>query len=107
MTDLADQKTKEEFAAKPETTGSITGATPMTGAEYLESIDDGREVNIYGERVKNITDHPAFRNTARNLFQIKFSALPKKFPTLEIFLGRRPWPWWKSRAMGMYINSLP
>ncbi|GHT93744.1 pyoverdin chromophore biosynthetic protein pvcC [Betaproteobacteria bacterium] len=38
---------------------------PFTGAEYLKSLDDGREVWIYGERVKNITEHPAFRNSAR------------------------------------------
>ncbi len=39
--------------------------TPFTGKEYLDSLDDGREVWIYGERVKNITQHPAFRNSAR------------------------------------------
>ncbi len=38
---------------------------PMTGNEYLESLDDGREVYIFGERVKNVTTHPAFRNSAR------------------------------------------
>ena len=38
---------------------------PLTGNEYLESIRDGREVWIYGERVKDVTTHPAFRNTAR------------------------------------------
>jgi hypothetical protein len=38
---------------------------PMTGAEYLESLRDDREVYIYGERVKDVTTHPAFRNTAR------------------------------------------
>ncbi len=38
---------------------------PMTGAEYLESLRDGREVWIYGERVKDVTLHPAFRNQAR------------------------------------------
>ena len=38
---------------------------PMTGAEYLEQLRDGREVYIYGERVKDVTTHPAFRNTAR------------------------------------------
>ena len=38
---------------------------PMTGDEYLESLDDGREVYIFGERVKNVTTHPAFRNSAR------------------------------------------
>ncbi|MFF0296176.1 4-hydroxyphenylacetate 3-hydroxylase N-terminal domain-containing protein [Kitasatospora sp. NPDC004615] len=39
----------------------------MTGAEYLESLRDGREVWIYGERVKDITTHPAFRTTARSV----------------------------------------
>jgi 4-hydroxyphenylacetate 3-monooxygenase len=38
---------------------------PYTGKEFLDSLDDGREVWIYGERVKNIAEHPAFRNTAR------------------------------------------
>ncbi|MDQ2583516.1 4-hydroxyphenylacetate 3-hydroxylase family protein [Saccharothrix yanglingensis] len=38
---------------------------PMTGDEYLESIRDGREVWAYGERVDDVTKHPAFRNTAR------------------------------------------
>ena len=36
-----------------------------TGAEFLDSIQDGREIYIYGERVKNVTQHPAFRNSAR------------------------------------------
>src|SRR3954452_12985867 len=38
---------------------------PLTGAEYLESLRDGREIWLYGERVKDMTTHPAFRNTAR------------------------------------------
>src|SRR5262245_39029444 len=38
---------------------------PLTGAEYLESLRDGREIWLYGERVKDVTTHPAFRNTAR------------------------------------------
>ncbi len=38
---------------------------PMTGAEYLESLRDQREIWIYGERVKDVTLHPAFRNQAR------------------------------------------
>ncbi|NUR98522.1 MAG: Pyoverdin chromophore biosynthetic protein pvcC, partial [Kribbellaceae bacterium] len=38
---------------------------PMTGAEYLDSIRDDREIWIYGERVKDVTEHPAFRNPAR------------------------------------------
>jgi 4-hydroxyphenylacetate 3-monooxygenase len=38
---------------------------PFTGAEYIESIRDGREVFIYGEKVKDVTEHPAFRNSVR------------------------------------------
>jgi aromatic ring hydroxylase len=38
---------------------------PYTGTEYLDSLDDGREVWIYGERVGNIARHKAFRNSAR------------------------------------------
>lgn len=38
---------------------------PMTGDEYIESLRDGREIWIYGERVKDVTTHPAFRNPVR------------------------------------------
>jgi 4-hydroxyphenylacetate 3-monooxygenase len=37
---------------------------PFNGAEYLQSLRDGREVYIYGERVADVTKHPAFRNAA-------------------------------------------
>ncbi|MEQ8347421.1 MAG: 4-hydroxyphenylacetate 3-hydroxylase N-terminal domain-containing protein [Sneathiellaceae bacterium] len=40
-------------------------AAPYTGAEFLDSLQDGREIYIHGERVKDITKHPAFRNSAR------------------------------------------
>src|ERR671938_501980 len=43
---------------------------PMTGEEYLESLRDGREVYIYGERVKDVTTHPAFRNSARTVARL-------------------------------------
>src|SRR5215471_9034765 len=49
---------------------SPTTTLPYTGKEFLESLDDGREVWIYGERVKNITTHPAFQNTARMLARL-------------------------------------
>ncbi|MEU8069008.1 MULTISPECIES: 4-hydroxyphenylacetate 3-hydroxylase N-terminal domain-containing protein [unclassified Micromonospora] len=38
---------------------------PLTGDEYVESLRDGREVFLYGERVKDVTTHPAFRNPVR------------------------------------------
>jgi 4-hydroxyphenylacetate 3-monooxygenase len=45
---------------------AVGGSTrPMSGAEYIESLRDGREVYIYGDRVKDVTTHPAFRNSVR------------------------------------------
>ena len=43
---------------------------PYTGDEYLESLRDDREIWIYGERVKDVTTHPAFRNTARMIARL-------------------------------------
>jgi 4-hydroxyphenylacetate 3-monooxygenase len=43
----------------------LTGKNrPFTGAEFIESLRDGREVYIYGDRVDDVTKHPAFRNSA-------------------------------------------
>jgi len=39
----------------------------LTGAEYLESIRDGREVWLHGEKVADVTTHPGFENSARFL----------------------------------------
>ena len=44
---------------------TATPCRPPTGQEYLESLRDGREVWIYGQRVHDVTSHPAFRNQAR------------------------------------------
>lgn len=52
-------------AMKSEAGHSAKKSIPMTGKEYLASLDDDREVWIYGKRVKNITEHPGFRNSAR------------------------------------------
>ena len=38
---------------------------PMTGNEYIESLKDDREIWLHGERVKDVTTHPAFRNPIR------------------------------------------
>ncbi len=65
MSDAALQDDKAAFAADPATTGKIKSTTPMNGEQFLESLRDGREVYIYGERVKDVTTHPAFRNTSR------------------------------------------
>ncbi len=45
-------------------------ARPLTGEEYLESLRDGREVWFHGEKVKDVTTHPAFRNSARSIARL-------------------------------------
>ena len=40
---------------------------PYTGAEYIQSLRDGREVYIDGERVADVPSHPAFRNAVRSI----------------------------------------
>ena len=40
-----------------------TSPRPMTGDEYVESLRDGREIYLYGDRVKDVTTHPGFRNS--------------------------------------------
>ncbi|UGS34395.1 4-hydroxyphenylacetate 3-hydroxylase family protein [Capillimicrobium parvum] len=42
----------------------------LTGEQYLESLRDGREVWIDGERVADVTSHPAFRNAARSVARL-------------------------------------
>ncbi|HEX5453300.1 MAG TPA: 4-hydroxyphenylacetate 3-hydroxylase N-terminal domain-containing protein [Stellaceae bacterium] len=43
---------------------------PFTGAEYVESLKDGRCVYIDGERVRDVTAHAAFRNSVRSLARL-------------------------------------
>ena len=41
-----------------------------TGAEYLRSLNDGRQVFVDGERVADVTQHPAFREAARSVARL-------------------------------------
>jgi 4-hydroxyphenylacetate 3-monooxygenase len=59
----ADRRNAGAEAAAPTT-------RPMNGAEYLEGLNDGREVWIHGERVKDVSTHPAFRNSARSVARL-------------------------------------
>ncbi|MGP3923751.1 4-hydroxyphenylacetate 3-hydroxylase family protein [Streptomyces sp. 8N616] len=54
----------QEEQASPEPAAGRT-TRPLTGDEYVESLRDGREIWIYGEKVTDVTTHPAFRNSVR------------------------------------------
>ncbi|MEM7255348.1 MAG: 4-hydroxyphenylacetate 3-hydroxylase N-terminal domain-containing protein [Pseudomonadota bacterium] len=60
-----------------------TNALPK-GDVYLASLDDGREVWFNGERVRDVANHPAFRNAARSVAHL-YDALhdPKYVDTLR------------------------
>lgn len=42
----------------------------MKPEEYLASLNDGRSVYIYGEKVKDVTKHNAFRNSAYSVSRL-------------------------------------
>lgn len=39
----------------------------MNGKEYLESLKDGRIVYLNGEKIDDVTTHPAYKNSARSI----------------------------------------
>ena len=97
---------------------------PFTGAEYLESLRDGREVYVYGERVKDVTTHPAFRNAARSIARL-YDALHDRqdqgvltsptdtgsaaSPTISSGRRVRARTWWRSATpsrMGAHVLRL-
>jgi 4-hydroxyphenylacetate 3-monooxygenase len=41
-----------------------------TGADFLASLRDGRQVFVEGEQVKDVTTHPAFREAARSVARL-------------------------------------
>ncbi len=42
----------------------------LTGKAYLDSLRDDRAVYIYGERVADVCNHPAFRNACRSVARL-------------------------------------
>src|SRR5260370_2390202 len=49
-----------------------------TGADHIKSLQDGRAVYLDGERVEDVTMHPAFRNAVRSAASLyDFQARPE------------------------------
>src|SRR5580658_9633598 len=70
-----------------------------TGAEYLRSLNDGRSVFVDGERVQDVSAHPAFRQAARsiaNLFDVAAdSALRERMTFVSPKTGEPVWRAWQ------------
>ena len=63
---MHSMNTVTNFQKMPDTMRAVrTSSRPMNGEEYIESLRDGREIYLYGERVKDVTTHPGFRNSVR------------------------------------------
>lgn len=43
---------------------------PYTGAQYIESLRDERNVYLDGKRISDVTAHPAFRNSVRSVARL-------------------------------------
>src|SRR5688572_29211834 len=56
--------------AMTQATHSTAARSLRTGAEYLKSLRDGRQVFVGGERVKDVAEHPAFREAARSVARL-------------------------------------
>jgi len=42
----------------------------FTASHYLASIDDGREVFVYGEKVLSVATHPVLRNSVQSIARL-------------------------------------
>lgn len=63
-----------------------------TGAAYTQSLQDGREVYILGERVADVTTHPAFRNTiASGAHLYDFQAAPENLERMTFEPAGSAW----------------
>ena len=60
--------------------------TCKTGAEHIKSLKDGRNVYIDGQKVADVTLHPAFRNSVKSAAALyDFQARPENLPAAEAF----------------------
>ena len=95
----------------------------MDGARYIDSLRDGREIWLHGEKVSDVTQHPAFRNvvaTFAGLYDLQHQAATREIMTYvdldgvrgsvsylppaspdELLRRRRNTEVWTERSFGM------
>lgn len=56
--------------ATPSIPPTAAATKPPTGAAFLASLKDSREVYIHGKRVADVTEHTAMRNSARSIARL-------------------------------------
>ncbi|OCQ54190.1 4-nitrophenol 2-monooxygenase, oxygenase component [Photorhabdus australis subsp. thailandensis] len=55
----------DETKQKSQAENNTRITRPLNGKEFLDGLNDGREIWAYGERIHDIASHPAFQNPAR------------------------------------------
>jgi len=79
------------------TTKASGSAGLRTGAEYLESLCDGRQVFVDGEKVKDVTTHPAFAGGARSLANLfDLAAAPENRERMTFTSPKTGQPVWRA-----------
>ena len=79
-------------AARPAAASSM-----RTGADYLRSLDDGRQVFVDGELVKDVTAHPAFREAARSIARLyDIGAAPENRERMTFTSPKTGQPVWRA-----------
>jgi 4-hydroxyphenylacetate 3-monooxygenase len=76
----------------------VTGSAGLrTGADYLESLRDGRQVFVDGEKVKDVTTHPAFAGGARSLAKLfDIAAAPENRERMTFTSPKTGNPVWRA-----------
>src|SRR5215470_4479120 len=54
----------------PMTQAGTTAQGAMTGARYIDSLKDGREIWLDGQKIHDVTTHPAFAGMVHELARI-------------------------------------
>jgi 4-hydroxyphenylacetate 3-monooxygenase len=67
------------------------------GSEYLRSLDDGRQVFVDGERVKNVVTHPAFCEAAHSVARLyDIAAAPENRERMTFLSPKTGEPVWRA-----------
>lgn len=74
-----------------------TASRMRSGADYLESLRDGRQVFVDGECVKDVTTHPAFREAARSVARLfDIAAAPENRELMTFTSPKTGAPVWRA-----------
>jgi 4-hydroxyphenylacetate 3-monooxygenase len=76
---------------------SKSGRPLRSGADYLESLRDGRQVFVNGERVKDVVEHKAFRGAAQSIAKLfDIAAAPENRERMTFTSPKTGQPVWRA-----------